>query len=488
MSARRHARAGMALTGGTFASAVCSFARNVLIARMLTVEDFGIAAIFVLAVSLVERLSDIGLDRFLIQTLDGDDPRLQAVAQAFQALRGVIGALCLLLLAAPIASLFGVPEIASAFRWFALYPLLRGFIHLDLARMQREMRFKAMILTDLAPQILTLALAAPLILWIGDYQAVLILFIVQAAGYVAASHALAESSYRLAWNGDVIRRMLRFGWPLIINGLLIFGILQGDRAIVGTFFTMEELGWYSAAFTLTLAPAVLISRVLRSFLFPLLSQVQTDPARLYERYRVASGLALSASLLLGVGFYVGGPAFITLIFGEKYAPSASVMGVFAILQMIRVARESQSLAAVALGETKNPMVANIARSLSLVAGIFVAARGMGVEAVAWCAAAGEALAMLVAIVMLKRTCGVGIPYRWPSVVCVVVVGTIAVSLAPVVQSSMMPIVQIGVAGALAAFGAGCIVLTDSNMTRHLRAILKLRPSLTTAPAPCGVEI
>ena len=180
MSARKYLKSGALLTGGSVVSSVCSFARNIVIARLLSVEDVGIAAIFVITVSLLERMSYIALDRFLVQAADGDDPRVQAVAQAFQAARGVLSAVLLIVLAGPIASLFGVPEVAWAFQVFAIYPLARGFVHLDLARLQREMRFKVVVWSDTLPQLVTLAIAAPLALWLDDYRVVLSIYGVQA--------------------------------------------------------------------------------------------------------------------------------------------------------------------------------------------------------------------------------------------------------------------------------------------------------------------
>ena len=105
-------------------------------------------------------------------------------------------------------------------------------MHLDAACQQRDMRFGASVWLDTVPQVVT-TLAAPLAKWLGDYQVMLYVVIGQVVMMTLVSHLVAERPYRWAWDRVIIGRMLRFGWPLLINGLLMFAIFQGDKAIVG---------------------------------------------------------------------------------------------------------------------------------------------------------------------------------------------------------------------------------------------------------------
>ena len=135
MSLRRHVFKGAAVVGGGQAlGQVLSFVRNVIVARLLGPDDFGIAATFALTVSLLEMISDLGTDKLIILAADGDNPRLQASAQLWQFAREAVGALLILALAWPLAALFGVPQARWAFYWLALVPLLRGLLHLDIKR------------------------------------------------------------------------------------------------------------------------------------------------------------------------------------------------------------------------------------------------------------------------------------------------------------------------------------------------------------------
>lgn len=469
MNARGYVRSGMVLTVGSVASTVCSFARNIVIARLLGVEDYGIAAIFVIAVSMIERMSYIGLDRFIVQNVDGDDERVQAVAHAFQVARGVAGAALLFLLAGPIAAAFGVPEVAPAFRWFALFPLIRGFAHLDLARLQRAMRFKALVLTDLAPQVITLAIAAPIALWIGDYRVILFVYLVQVACFVATSHMLAERRFAVAWDGALLRRMVVFGWPLLINGMLMFGILQGDRVVVGSALTITDLGWYSAAFTLLMAPTVVLTRVLQSYFLPLLSSVQDDAAMYAKRAAGAGQACLGAGAAFAAGAMICGDDLLVLMYGSKYAPAAAVVPWLAAMQGVRIFRNAQNVAAIGRADTKNPMYANIVRSVSLVLAVLAVVLGFGVEGVAASGLIGECLAAVWAQRLLKTRLGLSwAPIRAGVGVSLIGLTLVGVGLVVFDRQRPMLIADFGV-GVLVS---GCIGLGVLGVSRELKDMLR----------------
>lgn len=395
----------MLLTGSSIASAACSFARNIVIARLISVEDFGIAATFSMALALIEMASNLAIDRMVVQAPDGDAPRLIATAHAFQVLRGAIASLVLFLTAGPVAGIFGVPEVTWAFQVIALVPLIRGFGNLDAARVQREMRFGASVWMDLGPQMLTLAIAAPLGYWLGDYRVMLAIVMAHIVIQVGVSHIVSERPYRWAWDGPTIQRMFRFGWPLILNGFLMFAIFQGDKAIIGAAFTMEELGWYAVAFGLVLTPAMVAARVLQTFLLPLLSQAQSDKLRYQRRYTQAAQMCIAMGAVFAAGVMIAGDDVLVLFFGSKYASAAAVVPVFALMQGVRIARIGQSIGAIGLGDTRNPMYANMVRAISLPLALGAVWQGYGVVAIAGCGLIGEFLAAVWSQRLLSRRFG-----------------------------------------------------------------------------------
>lgn len=403
MSLRRRVLSGAASLGaGQALSQGLSFVRNIIIARLLSPEDFGIAATFAITVSLLEMISDLAADKLIIQARDGDDPRLQSTAQLWQFIRGVASGLIIVLLAWPIAALFKVPEATWAFYWLALVPVLRGLVHLDIRRLQRWMRFWPAVASEAASQLVVTVAAFPLAWWLRDYSAMLWIVIIQAAVLALVSHMVAERGYGWSWDRAHAARLLDFGWPLLINGVLMFAIFQGDRLIVGSMYSMEELGLYSVAVALAFAPTTLLASLSLSILLPLLSQVQDDRPRLTHRYVLSAQFFAAASCLVAALFVLLGPMLIELCFGEKYVGAADVLAVLAMMQAVRLFRVPPTVAAMARGDTQNSMLANMARLAGLPLALTAALFDAPLTWIAAGGAVGEALGFAAAVIRLKR--------------------------------------------------------------------------------------
>lgn len=407
MALRKQIMRGSAvLFSGQMAGQAFAFVRNIVVARLISPDDFGIAATFAITLSLLEMASDLAADRLLVQAENGDEPRMQGTAQLMLVGRGLISAVVIFLIAQPLAMLFDVPRATWAFQCLAIVPILRGFRHLDLKRMQRTMRFGPSVKVEAVSQAFALMLAWPLALWLRDYSAVLWVTLAQVAISTIASHLVAERRYEWNWERAHAVRMLGFGWPLLVNGLLMYGIFQGDRLIVGAGYSMVDLGIYTAAFTLTMVPTVLLARVNGSLVLPVFAEVQHDRKEFEYRYRCATELLSLNAGAFAVSFILIGGPLLVLLYGSQYAAAVPIVSWLGAMQALRLVRSAPSQAAMALGETKNTMIANVARTFALLPMLWVAYRGLPLSWIAACGVGGEVAAMATAVLLLRWRHGV----------------------------------------------------------------------------------
>jgi len=391
--------------GGEVFNQACSFVRNIILARLISPENFGIAATFAMTFSLMEMASNVSVQTLLVQAPDGDGDRFESTGHLLLIWRGIFNAILLLLLAAPLSTLFGVPQARWAFYWVAAIPLLKGFVHLDLSRFQRHMRFTPQVAVDTISSLLVTLLAWPLAARLHDYSAMLWLLLLQAVLYTVGSRLVAERPYHWSWDRDYLRRYLSFGWPLLINGLLMYGILQGDKFVIGasrrlfahSVYTLADLGIYSVTFAVTMAPSALFSNVASSLILPLLARWQRDPRQFTKHYRLSTQVLALSGLLIAIPFIVAGGWIMVFVFGQKYAAAGTFVGWLGAMWGVRVFRLAPTQAALALGDSRNSMIANIARTTALIGVVVAAATGRSLAAIAACAFFGEVLATAVCI-------------------------------------------------------------------------------------------
>lgn len=409
-----------------------SLVRNVVIARWISPADFGIAALFAMTLQVVEMLTNVATETFLVQSEEGDQPELQNTLHFFKVVRGLCSGAAILLLGGAIASLFGMPQAGWAFRCVGLIPLISGLSHLDMTRFQREIRFSPAVTVEVGSSWLATLGTVPIALWLCDYRAMLVILVGHSFIATVLSHMLAQRRYRLAWHNQYWRRLLVFGWPLTVNGLLMFGIFQGDRIVVGSAsqlfpesrFTLTDLGIYSAAFSLAQAPAMMISNAASSLFLPILSRLHDAPEAFRDQYILCYQGVCAAGAITSVLFLMGGKAIVTVLFGAQYATGSLVIGLIGVMWALRIVRVAPTVGALAIGDAKNAMWSNMLRSVGIGAMVIVASRG---GELLWIPAIGglfESLALATNMTLFNRKSRVEtrILLKPVALVCVAVIG------------------------------------------------------------------
>lgn len=387
------------ILSGNAAASLFLLARNLIVARMIPVSDYGVAATFALAMGVVEMASTLGLQQQIIQSKDGDDPRFQAALQGFQLFRGVLAGLALFAAAGPFARFLGIPEVAWAYQILAIVPVLNALQHFDIHRLSRHMRFGPLLMTSAVPAVAALALVWPLAIWLGDWQVMLWSIIVQAGIGALISHLMAERPYRLVWDKVVVLGSLRFGWPLLVNAALMYLVFNGDKLIVSRSLGMEALALFAMGMTLTLTPTLVLAGSASNLFLPRLSEAARTPDFSVEAQQTLQVISLSALLFAMATLLVGGPV-VHLLLGAKYEALLPLLIWLALGQALRVMKAGPALVALAMGRTSNAMVANLVRVLGLPVAWLVIARGGDLRDLLLVSLVAEGLALSVSLALM----------------------------------------------------------------------------------------
>lgn len=389
------------LTGNAFGSLMLLI-RNLAVARLVSVEDYGIAATFAISMAIVEMASGLGLQQLIVQDKKGEDPTLQAGLQGFNVLRGIFSGVALFLLAHPIARFLGIPDVAWAYQVLALVPVIRGFEHFDIYRLNRSMEFGPLIMTKTLPALISVLSIWPLYLIYGDYQVMLYAVLVHWVLTLATGHVMAKRAYQLRFTKAVMKKGLHFGWPLLINNIILFAVFQGDRLIVGRELGMEVLAVFSMGITFTLTPTLVSASSEQQFFLPQLSSARTDPARFTPLAIAVMQASFVSALLLVLGISLFGAPVVALLLGPKYAALTALLPGLAVWQACRALKVGNTIVALSLAQTSNAMLANGVRLLAFPAVWYVLWTGGALQQILWIVILGELCAYVVSLWLVKR--------------------------------------------------------------------------------------
>lgn len=398
-------KAIMVVSGNAFAS-IFLLLRNLIVARLVSPENYGIASTFAMSMSVVEMLSYLGLNQLMVIDKDGDNPKFQAAMQGFQVLRGIFSATVLFLIAQPYAAFLGVERVAWSYEVLALIPLINGFQHYDPHRQRRHLNFKPSVLVNSVPAMVSVLVLWPLALVFGDYRIMLFALFAHSLAMVATTHLTASRPYRLALDLTLMKRATKFGWPLLLDGALIFGAFNGERMIVLRELGVSQFAFFTMAFTLTLTPTIVMANSFQSLFLPQLTGAKDDPPA-FQRLAIASAessLAIAVLLVLGASL-IGGPLAHALT-GPKYVPILSILVPIAVLQAIRMAKNGGNTVALSCSRSSLSMLGNLVRVLSLPVSWWIAVTTGDVLMIVRIVCIAEIVAFVLSMWLLRRWTGV----------------------------------------------------------------------------------
>jgi len=376
--------------------------RSAAMAWAIGPDELGRAMVLALTLRLAEMISDIGIERLLAQSPAGDRPGFLQALHGAALLRGLAMAGMLLALAWPMAFALPGGANATAYAALALIPLIRGLVHLDYRRAERDFSYRAMALVE-GGAVLAMLASLPLVLMLrADHSAIIAVLAVQAVAQVGLSHLVARQRYALAFDRAVLREVFVFGLPLVGNALLMFLTFQADRLIVAGFFGWTEVAIYGVALQLAMLPAQITGRAAASLLAPRLRRALATGG-LHPAMQAAMRAHLLLALAFAVGFAALAPAVIAFVYGAAFRPDAALALAFGVAAGLRILRTPLSQCAVITGRTGDPARANLLRAAGILPALLAASMGAPLYMLALAAALGEGAATLRAHILLRRS-------------------------------------------------------------------------------------
>ncbi|MCA9972596.1 MAG: lipopolysaccharide biosynthesis protein, partial [Anaerolineales bacterium] len=290
----------------------------VVLARLLTPEEYGLVGAALLFVNFIQLFSQLGVGPALIQRPELDERHLRTAFTVFT-LSGLLFAGFVAVTAPLIAQFFQMDGLIPILRVAVLAFPIQGFTAVPVALMRRELRFRKLAIINVVAYGAGYGVVGIGMAYLG-FGVWSLVGAVIARVSVAGIMLLFQQPYpkQLSFDREPFRDLMHFGGGFTIARLLDYVGSQGDNAMVGRELGAAALGTYGRAFQLITIPSDLFGVVLDEVLFPSMAKLQNDLERLRLAYR--SGIALYAIVLLpfSVLTLVLAPEIVRVILGPQW--------------------------------------------------------------------------------------------------------------------------------------------------------------------------
>ena len=293
---------------------------SIILARLLAPADFGILAVITVFINLAAVFLDFGFGTALIQRLEVQETHYASVFYLNVAM-GVVLAACLFLVAPFLAAFYENPQLTNLTRLMSLSFIVNSFGNVPRARLRREMKFRAISVTNILAAIISGVGAIFMALngygvWSLAVQSITNQFLAN-----AFLHYFCRQRFSLRFSLQSLKELWGFGSRMFFNGLIDTIFINADSLVIGKVLNVSTLGFYYRAKSLEDFSMRYTAVTIASVLLPGLSSLQDQPDRLKQAVTKIFHI-LSFVSFLGCGLLlVGSREIIILLFSAKWEPS-----------------------------------------------------------------------------------------------------------------------------------------------------------------------
>ncbi|KPD13007.1 oligosaccharide flippase family protein [Phaeobacter sp. 11ANDIMAR09] len=340
-------------------------AANLVLARLLFPEAFGLMALVTVVTVGLSLFSDVGIGPSVAQNKRGDEPNFLNTAWSIQVLRGFALWALTLALAWPMAWFYQVPELLYYLPIAGIGLAIAGFNPTRIETANRHLLVGRLTLLDLAAQIIGVG-AMVLLAWMsGSVIALVLGGVIQAAAKLGLTHfGLPGMRNRFCWEPASVKELVRFGKWIFLSTAFWFLTSQGDRAILGRFVSLEMLGIYNIGFFLASFPMLLGHTVNQRLMIPVYRDkpVSADPANRRKQRLLRAGLTTVVLSMLLVMAWIG-PWLVDVLYDPRYAQAGAMIVMISLALVPAVLTMTYDQAALAAGDSRAFFVFTATRAL-----------------------------------------------------------------------------------------------------------------------------
>jgi O-antigen/teichoic acid export membrane protein len=322
-----------------------------VLARLLSPVEFGLAAAGLLIAELALMFSEAAMGAALVQRSQLRPEHIR-VAFTLMLLLG-LGAAAAVALAAPgIGSFFGMPPLERIVPVLAVLIPIQSFSSVSIALLSRQGRFRYLALARVPCVAFGYSLVAIGLALAGSgVWAIVLGTICREVLLLLALYAAARHDLRLSLDRPAIRDLARFSTGQTLVKLTNYIAQNGDYVVVGRLLGAQELGYYSRAYQLMMGPVTLMSAVTTRVLFPLMASVQEDRERLARAYLQCMAASIALTLPLSVVLSACAEDIIFVLLGDQWEAAATPFAALSLVLVFRSARNVAYAATVAQGKS-----------------------------------------------------------------------------------------------------------------------------------------
>jgi len=312
---------------------VVQTATTMVLARLLSPQDFGLQGMVVAMTAFLSLFRDAGLGMATVQRLEVTHEQTSTLFWINVALGTALSALCVAV-APVLVAFYHEPRLY----WIAVVSgaafMFNGLAAQHQALLSRSMRFATAATIDVLSLVVGSATGLAMAMLGLRYWALV--------GMALASSLVNAVGpwLTVSWVPGPPRRncgvqsMLRFGWLATCNSFVVFLAWNSEKILLGRFWGADALGLYGRAYQLVTLPIQQLNTSVGTIAFPALSRIQHDAERLARSFLRGYSLLISSTIPIVIISALFAEELVRLVLGAKWMAAAPIFRLLAPVALV----------------------------------------------------------------------------------------------------------------------------------------------------------
>lgn len=300
-----------------FVAKFLNFGMGLVLARLLTPEDFGTVALLSIFISVAGSLASCGFGNALVQRKDAGELEFNSVFYISVAV-AIIVYLALFFAAPFIARFYGVPGLCAIMRVVSFQIIFHAINSVQDAELSRRMlfnlRFRVSFIVCIASAVSGLVFA---LLGYGPWALVYATFISGVMGVISRWFIIAWRP-KLMFSFEALRSLFSYGWKLTLSSLMTNAYEQFYGFLVGKVYSPRDLAFVEKG---NATPQLLVNTInetLLSVTFPALSKLQDNVIQFRAAMRKMIQCSTFLMFPLTIGMAICARQIVLILFGHQW--------------------------------------------------------------------------------------------------------------------------------------------------------------------------
>jgi len=353
---------------------------TLVLARLLTPADFGLIALAMSVVKLVETLSEFGFEMPLIQKRDATRDDFDTAWTLNVILASIICSL-IAVFASFAASFYSEPRIEAILYFVAAGHFFLAFQNIGTVQFRRQLDFKRDFALQVAQKVSMVAVAIPLAFTLRSYWALVGGIVAGNIAAVVVSYAFLP--YRPRFCLKSWRPLFGFSKWIQVSSMLRYVRDRGFILIMGRVLDAGAIGLFSVAKEIGGAANQALIAPINRAVFPGYSRLANDANRLRDAYKSTLGLIALVAVPASTGLAAISNLLVPVALGPQWRAAAPLLTLLALGGATRALSASTASVLYATGQPRQQTLTVAIQAVTLPPMIAAGVMYKGLEGAAW---------------------------------------------------------------------------------------------------------